>query len=534
MGQGSPTREAILAVLADGKPKSHRDIVRETGLSQAAVWSALLRLWRRGTVLRTREPICESEKVFRGRAGLVWILRPYHLYLLKPDAKERMIVGGHEFVGFSEEYLDARGGGGESKAKLILNFIRSNRHRAWFSKEIAEALKDKGVKQRDVMSNVRRYERAGLVYVRGYRTEERETPFKEGYLVTWIDQTKPREQALSEAIERTNSALEKNRVSSPFVQRVQMVRDIIVESSKLGELVGITYIQNKLGCSEDEAEGAIARALQLYPDLKEVKLFNVYRYFYHSGMDEKKLNAAVKMKENYIRVLKGRDNRVGHNWEAVPEWFIDRFTTGARFWTQEHRSKMDPRRITIHLVKSVGGRVSSAEIDRVWEVTPGVFANPVTYVLSCKWGLVNKKDVDDFLEVLRWSKEFGVDTPDGRQVRQGVIGIFAACSFNPKESVQLKGGARVSLAAYANRMNIQLLKAADFNQKLHERGCSNTVTVQKICKIARDEDEVRMVLDKIWEDPKKAEEILGGVAEKNAELYKFERMLEEPMTNQPN
>lgn len=528
MAKESPTRDAILAALADGKHKSHRDIVKKTGLSHAAVWSALLRFWKEGTVLRTKEPICESEKVFRGRAGFVRIVRPYHLYLLKPEGKTQLTFDGHEFVGFSKKYLDVRGGGKESKAKLILNFLKENGRRAWFSKEVAEALKSKGVKPRDIMSNVRRYERAGLVYVRGYRTEERETPFKEGYLITWIDQAKPREQALDEAIKRTSLAWEKNRLSSPFVQRVHMVRDIIMESSKLRELVSTTYIQNKLGCSEYEAEGAITRAFQLYPDLKEVKLFNAYKYFYHSSMGEKELRATIKMKENYVRIVKGRDNRVGHNWEAVPEWFIDRFTTGARFWTQEHRAKgMDPRRITLYLIKPVGGRRNSAEVDRVWEVTPGVFANPVTYVLSCKWGLVNKRDVDDFLEVLRWSKEFGVDTPNGRQVKQGVIGIFAAGSFNPREEVELKDGTKVSLASYANRMNIQLLKAVDFNQRLHERGCPKAVTVQKICKVAKNEGEVREMLGTIWEGPKRGEGILGKAMEKNKELYKFERTLEE-------
>ena len=35
------------------------------------------------------------------------------------------------------------------------------------------------------------------------------------------------------------------------------------------------------------------------------------------------LKAALEMKRNFIRVAKGRDNRIGHNWEAVAEWFID-------------------------------------------------------------------------------------------------------------------------------------------------------------------------------------------------------------------
>lgn len=283
------SRETILAMLADGKPKSHRDVVKETGLSQPAVWTTLLRLWKEGAVLRTDEPICESEKVFRGRAGIVRIMRPYHLYLLKRDGVERLSRDGHKFVGFSPKYLDVRGGGKKSKAKIVLNFLKKNRSKAWFSTEIVDALKDKGIRSGDIMANVRRYEKMGLVCIRGYHMEGRDTPFREGYLITWVDQVKQNEKALDEAVKRTSLALEKNRLSSPFVQRVHMVRDLIVELSKLGELVGAGYIQNRLGCSEHEADQAIVRAVQLYPDLREVKLFNAYKYFYHSSMDEKSL-----------------------------------------------------------------------------------------------------------------------------------------------------------------------------------------------------------------------------------------------------
>lgn len=76
-------------------------------------------------------------------------------------------------------------------------------------------------------------------------------------------------------------------------------------------------------------------------------------------------------------------------------------------------------------------------------------------------------------------------------------------------------------------MNLQLLRAADFNSKLHERGCPSKVTVQKICKIARNEGEVRTLLDAIWKNSGKSEEILSKIAEKNKELYGFERMLEQ-------
>jgi len=478
--------------------------------------------------LRTREPIFESKRVFRGRAGFGRVMRPYHLYVLRPEGVDSLRVGGREFVKYRREFLDVRGGGRGSKAKAILGFLEKNGDRAWFSKEIAESLKDKGVRISDIMANVRRFERKGLVYVRGYKSEDRQTPFREGYLITWIDSEEPREEALEEAIKRTNGALADRSSTNPLIERVHRVRDVIFEHSKLRRIVSFSYIQNKLGCTEYEAEHAVSRCLQLYPDLKAIKLFKAYRYYYHTSLTEEDLNAAMTMKKNYLRIAKGRANRVGHNWEAVAEWFIDRFTTGAHFWTQKHRTKkMDPRRITLRLFKRVGGRRTATEVDRVWEVTPGVFVPSTTYVLSCKWGLIKKEHVDDFLKVLKWSKEFGTDTPDGRQIKQGVVGIFAGSAFNPKENVQLKNGSRISLASHAARRNLQLLKAADFNSKLRERGCAKAVTVQRICRIANDEKEVREVLDAVWENSGRSEEIFAEVTEKNKELYAFEKMLEE-------
>jgi hypothetical protein len=44
--------------------------------------------------------------------------------------------------------------------------------------------------------------------------------------------------------------------------------------------------------------------------------------------------------------------------------------------------------------------------------------------------------------------------------------------------------------------------------------------------LARDEVEVREVLEAIWRSPDKAEEILARIAAKNQQLYEFERMLE--------
>ncbi len=522
------SQNVILGLLADGKPKSHREIVRASGSSEPAVWQSLRRAWERGLLLRTKKPLYEPEKLFKGRAGVRRNLRSYHLYVLKPKNMNRLEVGGNEYVSFSKRYLDARGGGTKSKAAIIQEYLGENPGRAFYSTQVAEALKEKSVRIADVMSNVRRWEKRGLVYVRGYRSNDRETPFKEGYLLTWIDRGKQRDEALQDAIERTTVTLAKQSSTSPIIERVQRIRDIIIESSKLRDLVAFDFVQNKLECSDAKAEEAVRRALQLYTDLREVKIFDAYRYFYHApSLTEEDLKAAIGFKENYIRVTKGRANRVGHNWEAAVEWFVDKFTVGAAFREQPHRTAgMDSRRITLHLIKNVGGRRMNAEVDRVWTVTPGIFSPPTTYVLECKWGIVRKSDVDDFLNVLRWSTDFGVDTPEGRQVRQGVTGVFAASAFNPKENVRL-GDQTISLASYASRLNTSLLKATDFNEKLRERGCKGGVTIQKVCQSAKDEGEVREVLDAVWHKPDEAEKTLSDVLERNEELYHFERILEE-------
>jgi len=526
-GVWHPTERRVLACFSDGRSHSHREVVKLTGLGHGAVWACLRRCWHKGLILRAEKPIRETCRVLKGRLGVRINLRSYYLYLLKPkeETRSHVEVDGVKFV----EHQALRGGRHpKSKARLILEFLKEHRDRAFFSKDIVDALKGLGVRVSDVMSNVRRFERRGLIYVRGYRMHDRQTPFKEGYLLAWLDPNLSREDAITEAVRRTDRALEGRAATSPIIERVHRIRDMILAATKTRDIIAQSYIAHELGCSDHELEGAIQRALQLYSDLKELKLFNNYRYFYHASMAPEDLQAAIAMKENYIRIEKGRDNRIGHNWEAAVEWFVDKFTMGASFREQAHRSGgMDPRRTTLHLIKSIGGRVSNAEVDRVWTVTPGLFSPPTTYVLSCKWGLVRRRDVDDFMNVLRWSSDFGVDTPEGRQLKQGVTGVFAASAFNPKENVVVNDQA-LSLASYANRLNISLLKAADFNEKLREHGCKPNVTIQRICNASRNEKEVRETLEAIWRKPNEAEKILTDVVERNESLYHFERMLEEP------
>ena len=393
-----------------------------------------------------------------------------------------------------------------------------NKDKAFYSVDIVKAL---GIKPVDVMCNMRRYERKGLVFIRGYNSHSRRSPFRNGYILTWIDQDKPRDQALKEAFERTERILTTDASSNAVYERARMIRDQLIT---LRELVSREYLQNVLKCTKNELAEALKRAMTLYDDIRKIDIFG-FSYYYHASLSDGEIAAQIEMKKNYIRKTKGRDNRLGHNWEAVCEWFIEKFTVGAKFWTQNHRDRMDPRRITLHLLKSVGGRRMNAEVDRVWEVTPGLFSPPVTYVLECKWSVVTKRTLDDFIDVLRWSTDFGADTENGREVKKGVIPVFGAGAFNPTEKVVVNGET-MTLAQYAAKMNIQLLKPSDFNSMLRKHGASKKVTVQKICRLCRNEKEVRGVLDEIWKSPAKATQILEQVANKNQDIYEFEKMLE--------
>jgi hypothetical protein len=75
-------------------------------------------------------------------------------------------------------------------------------------------------------------------------------------------------------------------------------------------------------------------------------------------------------------------------------------------------------------------------------------------------------------------------------------------------------------------MNIQLLKAADFNEKLHDQGVDIAVTIQRICRVTRDEAKVRDVLKLVWNETEKTGGILVRIAKENAKLFEFEKILE--------
>ena len=60
MVQRGSTQKTILTVLSDSQPRSHRQIVDATKMSDKVVESALYRLWNKGLILRTNEPLRET------------------------------------------------------------------------------------------------------------------------------------------------------------------------------------------------------------------------------------------------------------------------------------------------------------------------------------------------------------------------------------------------------------------------------------------------------------------------------------------
>jgi hypothetical protein len=522
------SRDRLLCLLADGKPRCTREVREELRLTKKAAESVCRTYWKTGLLLRSEKPLLERNGSFAGRAGTSYNTRHYHLYLLDKRHDETAI-DDIRFLSFARTPKIRR----ENKSQLIMQFLRDNPDRAFYTSQIVERIKDKGVRISDIACNLRRYEKKGLVYFRGYRSAEHETPFEAGYIVTYIDPNKDRSIAVSEATQRTQLLIEGGSHSNPLADRIRMIRDELLKARELKEIVSPNFLQQRLHCSEDQLRFTLDRAKQLFKDeIREVKIFN-FPYYYHAALNEDDLKIAIAAKQNYIRKVKGKHNRIGHNWEACVEFFVDKLTKGAEFWEQTHRSRMDRRRITLKLVRPTGERKLFAEVDRVWTIQPSPISQPVTYVLECKWGLVRKESLEDFLNVLKWSMDFGFDSQQGRMIKQGVIGIFAGTAFNPKDKVKV-GSEVLSVAQYAARMSIQLLKASDLNEILHKREVHKSVTVQKTYTRARNEGEVREILGMIWNQPKDAQELIGQLVSRNANVFEFERELETPSNQESN
>jgi len=515
-----------MGLLVDGKPRGIHEISVELGLSKRGAEGACYRGWRDGSLLRSAREVRGKLRVFRGRAGSVSSDRGYFLYLFRVEGQDSAKVDGVDFVPYGQEYLSNKIPKGESKTKRILRFLKENQYRAWYTTEIVEALKDEGVNPSNVMPAVRRYEQEGVLFLNGYRTDVALRPFSRGFLVAFLNPDLGRDQAREEALAKTEKRFSEDAGSNVIGRRVMAIRDQIVTASSRRELVGFDFLRNHINCSEYQLKFGVEKMLQLYLDIKRVDVFK-NPYFYSINFPEADLKAQIVLKENLIRQKKGRDNRIGHNFESVVEWYVEKQWKGAKFITQKHRDgTMDPKRITLHLIKSVSRRRGNAEVDRIWSVKNSPIAPETIYVLQCKYSVVTYPDLEDHLNVLRWSQEYGTQSTSGQVIRQNVVPVYAGGAFDPRGQVRL-GNETISLATYAERMNLQLIKSADINEYLHKHGVNTDISLQKICELSTDEKETRSTLVKIWNQQKKAKEFLTQIAEKNKKLYDFEKSLEQ-------
>ena len=271
-----------------------------TGLEEGQVW-ACPQSWHKGLILRSEQPIRETNRVLKGRAGIRRNPCSYHLYIRNPkENRGDKGIGNTCFVPYKQSTIRAPS---RSKARMVLESLKEHAEKAFFSKEIADTLKEPGVNISDVMSKARRYERKGLAYVRGYRTHDRQTPFKEGNLLTWINSSLPREDAITEAMSRTDRALEGRAATSPTIEGVYRIRNTTFAATKTRQILAQSFIAHELGCSEHELETSIRRTLQLHPDLKELKLFNNYLYFYHASILQAKGRMSVRKDGKYFLYL---------------------------------------------------------------------------------------------------------------------------------------------------------------------------------------------------------------------------------------
>jgi len=197
------TKDSLLSLMSDGKPRSTREVTERLGVTTRAAESACCRYWKAGSLLRSEKPLHEANRVFAGRAGTSYNTRSFYLFVLG-NGGEEAVADNVRFLSHSSTPRTVK----PNKAQLVLNFLRENSDKAFYTTEIAARLKESGVTIRDVGVNLRRYEKRGEVCFRGYRNAEHETPFAAGYIVTYVDPNKRRETAIAEATERTELLLQ--------------------------------------------------------------------------------------------------------------------------------------------------------------------------------------------------------------------------------------------------------------------------------------------------------------------------------------
>ena len=107
MSRSFTSRDRLLCLLADGKPRCTREVREELQLTKKAAESVCQHYWKAGLLLRSEKPLLERNGNFAGRAGTSYNTRLYHLYLLD-NRHDETVVDNIRFLSFAETPKIAR------------------------------------------------------------------------------------------------------------------------------------------------------------------------------------------------------------------------------------------------------------------------------------------------------------------------------------------------------------------------------------------------------------------------------------------
>jgi hypothetical protein len=514
----------IMSFLSNGVPRGIKEIAGQLGLGEVSVYNAVYLLYKRGALLRSEKPRAQ-------RDSNGWAMEEArHLWKARTNGETSCFVNG-------EAFIEHKPRPSKSLSQSIIEYVREHLHdRAAFTTDLRKDLEEQlgtRILQSMIMYVLGRY-RHREVYVRGYQSADKMTPFEQGFAVTWIDPNLTREQAIAQAKERTDKLLQDEQTTSPLFQRVHSIYDIVTDASLKRDIAGQIFVVSELGCSRHQLELALKKTMEFYPSIKRVSIFGDeqgnygYPHYYNEKiLSHDDLEAAVRAKQQYLMKVKKCDERKGHALEGVVWWSLEKFRR-ARFLPQKHRTEgMHPYRHTLHLIKPVRRRKKSAEIDGVWESREQALLcnnEEVTNLIEVKFNLIRRDDVEDLLDIARFSKEFGADDRHGRVIRNGVVLWMAGAAIDNRASI-LVGNEYLTIASFAARLGIKFIPISQINEQLQRRGWEKA-SVKAICRKAKDAHEAMEMLDQIWAHPEKAKEIIAKYTEQNRSILEQERMLE--------
>jgi 2-polyprenyl-3-methyl-5-hydroxy-6-metoxy-1,4-benzoquinol methylase len=103
--------------------------------------------------------------------------------------------------------------------KHVLRFLKEHKDEAFFLIEVSEALKSEKVSPMDLLKISRKYEIKGMIYL------ATTWPFGEGYVLTWIDQIKAKNEAIREAKARVTQ--KKRKLEADVLKTVQYLTPLL-------------------------------------------------------------------------------------------------------------------------------------------------------------------------------------------------------------------------------------------------------------------------------------------------------------------